>query len=368
LDPSNRRAKDGRAGDAQQLFREADMHMLRKLTCLAVAGTALAAAGATDVLAQDKKPLELRYTTGAPAKTPWVMQLERFAKDVEEESKGGLKIDSFIAAQLGNEQDTAQQIARGRIDMGGFSNGAVALLTPEISLLGLPFFFKDIAEQDCALDNHLTKPVHDALAKKGVKFLGWTEVGTGDIIGKKPFVHPKDVAGLKAASASNKVSAATWVALGANPNAIGITEIASAFQSGLVEVQASVITFYLPSGLNKVAPVLTRVELSDAPGIIMINKAKYDGLAKDMREALDRAVAKRPADQLRKEIRGFEQTLRDMHVKGGGTVVDVTAAQREEWRKVLQPAWPGMVKELGADGDRFFKQMEAGRKACEKRS
>jgi hypothetical protein len=57
-----------------------------------------------------------------------------------------------------------------------------------------------------------------------------------------------------------------------------------------------------------------------------------------------------------------------MHVKGGGTVVDVTAAQREEWRKVLQPAWPGMVKELGADGDRFFKQMEAGRKACEKRS
>jgi TRAP-type C4-dicarboxylate transport system substrate-binding protein len=201
-----------------------------------------------------------------------------------------------------------------------------------------------------------------------VKFLGWTEVGTGDIIGKRPFVSPKDVAGLKAASASNKVSAATWVALGANPNAIGITEIASAFQTGLVDVQASVVTFYLPSGLNKVAPVLTRVELSDAPGIIMMNKAKYEGLPKDQREALDRAVARRPADQLRKEIRGFEATLREMHVKGGGTVVDVTPAQRDEWRKALQPAWPSMVKELGADGDRFFKQMEVGRTACEKKS
>jgi TRAP-type C4-dicarboxylate transport system substrate-binding protein len=341
---------------------------LRKLTCLAVAGTALAAAAATDVVAQDKKPLELRYTTGAPPKTPWVMQLERFAKDVEEESKGSMKIDQFIAAQLGNEQDTAQQIARGRIDMGGFSNGAVALLTPEISLLGLPFYFKDTAEQDCTLDNHLTKPVSDALAKKGVKFLGWTEVGTGDIIGKKPFVSPKDVAGLKAAAASNKVSAAMWSALGANPNAIGITEIASAFQSGLVDVQASVVTFYLPSGLNKVAPVLTRLELSDAPGIIMMNKAKYDGMSKDQQGMMERAVARRPADQLRKEIRGFESTLREMHVKGGGTVVDVTSAQREEWRKVLQPVWPSMVKDLGADGDRFFKQMEAGRKACEKRS
>jgi TRAP-type transport system periplasmic protein len=341
---------------------------LRKLTCLAVAGTALTIASATGIFAQDKKPLELRYTTGAPAKTPWVTQLERFAKDVEEESKGTVKIESFIAAQLGNEQDTAQQIARGRIDMGGFSNGAVALLTPEISLLGLPFYFKDNAEQDCTLDNHMSKPVSDALAKKGVKFLGWTEVGTGDIIGKKPFVSPKDVAGLKAASASNKVSAATWSALGANPNAIGITEIASAFQSGLVDVQATVVTFYLPSGLNKVAPVLTRVELSDAPGIIMMNKAKYDGMPKAERDALDRAVAKRPADLLRKEIRGFEATLREMHVKGGGTVVEVTPAQREEWRKVLQPAWPSMVKDLGADGERFYAQMDVGRKACEKRS
>ena len=121
--------------------------VLRRLSCLAIAVTALTAAGATSSLAQDKKPLELRYTTGAPAKTPWVMQLERFAKDVEEESKGGLKIEQFIAAQLGNEQDTAQQIARGRIDMGGFSNGAVALLTPEISLLGLPFYFKDVASR-----------------------------------------------------------------------------------------------------------------------------------------------------------------------------------------------------------------------------
>jgi TRAP-type C4-dicarboxylate transport system substrate-binding protein len=341
---------------------------LRKRTYAIVAGSILAAICASTAGAQDKKPLELRYTTGAPPKTPWVMQLERFAKDVDEESKGTLKIEQFIAGQLGNEQDTAQQIARGRIDMGGFSNGAVALLTPEISLLGLPFYFRDNAEQDCTLDKHMTKPVSDALAKKGVKFLGWTEVGTGDLVGKKPFVSPKDVAGLKAAAGSNKVSAAMWTALGANPNMIGITEIASAFQTGLVDVQANVVTFYLPSGLNKVAPVLTRIELSDAPGIIMINKAKYDGMTKDQQAMLDRAVARRPPDQLRQEIRGFEAALRDMHVKGGGQIVEVTPAQREEWRKVLQPVWPTMVKELGADGDRFYKQLEAGRAACEKKS
>ena len=311
---------------------------------------------------------ELRYTTGAPEKTPWVTpQLRRFEQDVAEESGGKVKIASFINAQLGNEQDTVQQVARGRIDMGGFSNGAVALLAPELALLGLPFFFKNVAEQDCTVDA-MTKPVSDLLAKKGVKFLGWTEVGTGDIVGKKPYLVPADVKGLKAASAANKVSATMWATLGANPTPIGITEIASAFQTGLTDINATVITFYLPSGLAKVAPVLSRVELADAPGIILINKAVYDKLPADQRAALDKAVARRTATQLRQEIRGFEATLRDMHVKAGGTIATPTPEQRELWQKALQAAWPKMVQEVGGDSASFYKQMEAARTGCEKKS
>ena len=116
------------------------------LPLLFVSGPAL------EALAQNSPAVTLRYTTGAPAKTPWVMQLERFVKDVDEESKGTIKIDPFIAAQLGNEQDTIQQIARGRIDMGGFSTGAVALVLPELSVLSIPFLFKSNAEQDCIID------------------------------------------------------------------------------------------------------------------------------------------------------------------------------------------------------------------------
>lgn len=332
---------------------------------LAIVALSLAFAGA--VAAQDKAT-ELRYTTGAPENSPWVTpQLRRFEKDVAEESGGKLKISSFVSAQLGNEQDTVQQVARGRIDMGGFSNGAVALIAPELALLGLPFYFKNVAEQDCTVDA-MTKTVSSLLAKKGIKFLGWTEVGTGDIVGKKPYLEPADVKGLKAAAASNKVSATMWTTLGANPTPIGITEIASAFQTGLTDVNATVVTFYLPSGLAKVAPVLSRVELSDAPGIILMNKAKYDKLPAAEKAALDRAVARRKADQLRKEIRDFETTLRGMHVKAGGTIATPTPEQRELWRKALQPAWPKMVQDVGGEAASFYKEMEAARVACEKKA
>lgn len=338
-----------------------------RLTGATAAVAALALTFAGTAAAQDKAT-ELRYTTGAPEKTPWVTpQLRRFEQDVAEESGGKLKIASFIGAQLGNEQDTVQQVARGRIDMGGFSNGAVALIVPELAILGLPFFFKNVAEQDCAVDK-MTNTVSALLAKKGIKFLGWTEVGTADVVGKKPYLVPADVKGLKAASASNKVSATMWTTLGANPTPIGITEIASAFQTGLTDVNATVVTFYLPSGLAKVAPVLSRVELADAPGIVLMNKAVYDKLPAAERSAIDKAVARRSADQLRKEIRGFEQVLRDMHVKAGGTIATPTPEQRELWRKALQPAWPKMVQDVGGEAPAFYKEMEAARAACDKKA
>lgn len=306
--------------------------------------------------------VSLRYTTGAPPKTPWVTQAERLKAAIAEESKGAVQMDLFIAAQLGNEQDTIQQVVRGRIDMGGFSTTGAALVVPEFALFNLPFYFKSIKEQDCALDA-LTPDIAGMLDAKGLKFLNWSEVGNADVIAKKPFVNPDDARGIKAAANPHKISAIMWQTLGANPNPLGITEIVAAFQTGLVEVQAQVVTFYVPSGLNKVAPVLTRMNLSNTPGLVVINKAIHEKLAPEHRAALDRAAAKVPPAQYRAEVRGFEQVLRDMHVKGGGQVVETTPEQREAWRKRLQPAWPEMIKSVAGEG--FFAKLEAARAKCQ---
>ena len=84
----------------------------------------------------------LRLTGNAPPKSPWAVQIERFAARVAEESKGTVKIESFLGGQLGNEQDTIQQVARGRIDMGFFALGAASLLVPELQLAIMPAYFR----------------------------------------------------------------------------------------------------------------------------------------------------------------------------------------------------------------------------------
>jgi TRAP-type C4-dicarboxylate transport system substrate-binding protein len=328
-----------------------------------IASAALGLVWATGASAQSA-PVELRYATSAPPKTVWEMQILRFQKQVDEVSKGTLKINAFLNSQLGSEQDTVAQVARGRIDMGGYSVTAGSLLVPEISLLNIPFLFKDQKEQDCVLDKHLTKLTQDMFEKKGVVMLNWAEVGVADIIGKKAFVSPNDLKGLKARSAPNKVAAFMWSEFGANPNPLPVTEWNSAFQTGLIDVADSGPTYYFFSGLAKLAPVITMTQHQDQGSVVLMNKAVYDKLSDEHKKVLEAARTLVSDAQLRAEVRGFEAKIREMHKAAGGSIVELTPEQRAVWRKGIEAAWPKMVAVVGGEAPTYWKAIQDGIKAC----
>ena len=323
---------------------------LRYLSVAAALALPLSLSGAASA-----QSVELRYATSAPPKTVWEMQVQRFQKQVEDGSKGSLKINAFLNSQLGSEQDTVQQVARGRIDSGGYSVTAGSLLVPEISLLSIPFLFKDQKEQDCVYDNHLTKLTQDMFLKKGVVMLSWSEVGVADIIGKKPYISPDDLKGLKARSAPNKVAAFMWSQFGANPNPLPVTEWNSAFQTGLIDVANSAPTFYFFSGLAKLAPVVTMTQHTDQGGVVLVNKEAYDKLSAEHKGVLTGTATTTPATVLRAEVRGFEGKIREMHKAAGGTIVELTPEQRAVWRKGMEAAWPRMVEAVGGEAGHLLE-------------
>ena len=330
---------------------------------LGIAAAALGLALATGASAQSA-PVELRYATSAPPKTVWEMQILRFQKQVDELSKGTLKINVFLNSQLGSEQDTVAQVARGRIDMGGYSITAGSLLVPELSLLNIPFLFKDQKEQDCVYDKHLTKLTQDMFAKKGVVMLNWAEVGVADIIGKKAFASPNDLKGLKARSAPSKVAAFMWSEFGANPNPLPVTEWNSAFQTGLIDVADSGPTYYFFSGLAKLAPVITMTQHQDQGSVVLMNKSAYDKLSDEHKKVLEAGRTLVPDALLRAEVRGFEGKIREMHRAAGGSIVELTPEQRAVWRKGIEAAWPQMVAAVGGEANAYWRAIQGGIKAC----
>ncbi|EYC52985.1 hypothetical protein AZ34_17505 [Hylemonella gracilis str. Niagara R] len=309
--------------------------------------------------AQQSPPVELRMQATAPPGTPWARYVTEWAKNLETLTQGSVVLK---AGPYGSEQDTIQQMARGRLDMGTWSLNGAALLVPELSLLQLPFYFSGLDELHCVLDKNLDQTVTELLASKGVRLTGWNAAGVVHIIGKKAYVQPADLAGLKSGTFGTRAYATFWSAMGTSPKPVPTTEVGSAFQTGLIDVAANVPMVYVAAGIGKVAPVMTRVSITPAPLLSLMSQQSWERLTPAQREALERA---RPALD-RDVVRGFEETLLERHKQGGGQVVDLTPAQRATWRAAAAPLWPDMVKELGPEGERLFQQMEAGRAACQK--
>lgn len=325
----------------------------------------LAVVGTLPISAQS--PIEMKYASSAPPKTVWATQTERFAADVAEASKSGIKINTFLGAQLGSEQDTIQQVARGRIEMGGFSLTAGSLLVPEMSVLMIPFLFKDGKEQDCVLDTEsVSKYTVDGFAAKGVQFLGWSEVGTTHFFGKKPVLVPGDIKGLKARSQPSKIGAYIWSTFGANPNPLPVTEWNSAHQTGLVDVADVSPTYYHFAGLGKIAPVITLSAHQDLAGVVVMNKAIYDKLTPEQQAALNASRKSNPDAKLRAEVRGFEEKILEMHKAGGGQVVAMSGEQRAVWQKAMEPQFAKIVADIGGDSSKLWSLVQDGLKTCRK--
>jgi TRAP-type C4-dicarboxylate transport system substrate-binding protein len=207
--------------------------------------------------------------------------------------------------------------------------------------------------------------VTELLAKKGLQMINWGEVGPVHLPGKKQLATPAEVKGLKVGIVTNKMTNEFWKFMGANPVPTQVAEVASSMQTGLIDTYPTPYAFYMPSGLNKIAPVMTRITLWDSAGITLMNKALYDKLPQASKDAFAKDQEKHPPRMLRAEIRAVDTALTKVHRDQGGTVVETSAEQREEWRKALGNFHVAMAKDLGADGERFFALMEAGKKACE---
>ena len=234
----------------------------------------------------------------------------------------------------------------------------------ELSLLNIPFLFKDQKEQDCVYDKHLTKITSEMFAKKGVVLIGWSEVGVSDIIGKKPYVSPDDLKGLKARSAPNKVAGFMWSQFGANPNPLPVTEWNSAFQTGLIDVAGLRTHLLFLLRPVEASPVVTMTQHSDQGGVVLINKEAFDKLSAEHKAALTSTSTLTPAAQLRAEVRGFEAKIREMHKAAGGTIVELTPEQRAVWRKGIEAAWPKMVAAVGGEANTYWKAIQDGIRAC----
>lgn len=258
---------------------------LRQFLQLPIACAALAATLGLPLTAQAQT--KLRFAHAGPETSSQHQAALEFAKAVKERSQGKLEVQVFPGSQLGNDASVIGGVRGGSIDMMMAGSGNFAGLSSRFEVLDIPFLFRDREHAYKAVDQQVGQELMKALEASGLKQLAFWEVGFRSITTKNRAVRtPADVKGLKIRTQPNPVHVQAWKLLGTNPVPMPLSELYSALESGAVDAQEHPIEITYSAKFHEVQKHLTLTRHAFTAMPVVLNKAKFDGLAPELQKVL----------------------------------------------------------------------------------
>ena len=130
-----------------------------------------------------------KVASAAQPGSPLIVFVDEIVSKINSGSKGAITADRLF---IGSEQEIAQQVVRGRIEVAGISMAGISPTIPEAGLLTTPYLWVSAAERDFVTDNYALPVLKKIYEAKGVVLLGVSEVGWNDVVCKKACLTPAD--------------------------------------------------------------------------------------------------------------------------------------------------------------------------------
>lgn len=246
------------------------------------------------------KSITLKFAHVCPATHPYQIGAEKFKDLIEEKSNGEITVDTYPAAQLGQERDLLEGLQLGTIDI-AFSNISVAAnFSPSMLLFGLPFLFKDGDHFMEVARGPIGQKVLDGCEGKGFKGLGiFVPVFRYPMTNVRPILKPDDFKGLRIRLMEVPLHMDAYKAMGASVVPLPGGEIYTALQLGTIDGCENDITTLYTYKWYEVAKHLSLLPVVANGAVVLISDKTWNKLTvpqqemvkECMPEALDSANA-----------------------------------------------------------------------------
>jgi len=316
---------------------------MRRMTLAVAAAIALAAA------AQPAAAEKLRIAGNFAVDHSSSKAMEIFRKELEAQSGGDVTAELFPAMQLGGAKENVDQVRSGAIFATWIGIAYLSRTVKELEAVSLPFIFDDRGAAFRVIDGKVGNLLNAKLADKGYVALGYMELGSRNVTNNvRPIKTLDDFKGLKIRLQPNETHLETFRAMGANPVSMGIKEVYSALQQGVLDGQENPFSIIATRRFNEV-----QKHLSDSGHffdfiIVVANKKKYDGLSDKQKAAVKAAMDKAVAWQRAKAEEEDTQS-RKLLVERGMTFTPIPAETRAALRKATAGVVETVKKRLGAN-------------------
>lgn len=335
--------------------------MLGIVGCAALAAIAVGA-GATGSAAQEVT-LRLHQFLPAQAAVPRHV-LDVWADKVEAESGGRIKITRFPSMQLGGKPpELIDQVIDGIADIVWTVSGYTPGRFPRTEVFELPFMMSN-AEATSRAYWQLAENTMMDKDFKDFKVLGLWVHGPGLIHSKSPIAAIADLNGVKL-RAPTRVTNMLFGSLGATPVGMPVPAVPEALSKGVID--ATVIPWEVTAPLKVSELVGNHTTFGDASlytttFIFAMNKGRWQSLPDDLKKIIDANSGIEFSAFAGKQMQIDDGPAREIAVKRGNTIIDLSPAQVDAWRKASQPtidAWRAEMDKNGLDGSGLIEQARA---------
>ena len=339
------------------MFKRSHKVVLAGLAALAIAGmmTGCGMSGGDQKQAAasgNGQKVELKLAYQLPAEHHLSKSVEKFAKEVNERSKGQIDIKVYPAGQLYNDQNMNDALMSGGLDIGMNSTARWSMVVPALKVLDMPFVLTSYSAVDNALDGDLGKALNQEMEKKGVHPLIWADYGYVQFCNNvKKIEKPEDFQGMKIRSYS-ETSADIIQSLGASPTTMSSSEVYMAIKNGTIDGQSSGQTAILSRKIYEVAKYLTVTNNSYVEFLVSMNDNSWKKLTPEQQKIIT-DTAKEIQDEIRKETKAEdERCLKELAAKG----MDVYVIPKDEihlWQEATAPVVAKFEQEQGDFGKKL---------------
>jgi tripartite ATP-independent transporter DctP family solute receptor len=266
------------------------------------------------------------------------------AGEIAKRTNNKYQIDVFPASSLGNEQQIAQALPLGTIDMAYLGASFVGATYKPISIVNAPYIWRDFEHWKAYSQSRFLTELTDGYFKQtGQKIIALTYYGARHTTANKALNTPADMKGMKLRVPQAPMYMMYARAVGANPTPISFADVYLALQNKTVDGQENPLPtiqakkfFEVQSHINLTGHILDNLTTVVASSLLKKLTPEEQGIFQ--------AVFKEASARAGASIHESEQKLVDWFKQQGKTVVTPDLkAFREAAVKIHNDASAGAV-------------------------
>lgn len=316
---------------------------------LAFVALALALAGWSAANALAVKKILIKFPHSVAVTTPKGEGAEKFRQLVEERLGDRVEVEVYPSASLMTDDASIEALAFGEVQLIAVPLSKLDRLTKKYQVFDLPFLFDDIKGVERFQESEIGRSLLNVLGSKGIHGLAYWHNGMKQFGGPKPLLRPGDGVGLKFRIMESDVLQAQILAFGGNPQKMPFAEVYQALQTGAIDAQENTYSNIYSSHFFEVQDFIVQSNHGFIGYLLATNSEFWAGLPKDIRIELEAIIAETAAF-VNARSEAINESAKAKILESGKTeIVEMTAADRDAWRKAMAPVWEKFRANIGAE-------------------